>query len=187
MNRQECLKACDPDLDLDDRFPVILETAREVFSLARPFFRPDKDTGGVFILMWNSAENDDEYKGERQDFEADEHLVEVLGELDEERRLRCTAFAREKARRTLLNYDARCDVSSWESRQPDAGKYGGAIVTAEYVLSFSGLAENVDEALVNCVAVLCGLHTQDDADLIAAVSGNEFFPPLMESANAHFA
>lgn len=186
MNRQECLKACDLDLDPEKRFPIILETAREVFSLAKPFFRPNKDTGGVFILMWNSAENDDEYKGERQNFEADEFLVEVLGELDEERRLRCTAFAREKARRTLLNYDARCDISSWESRQPDAGKYGGAIVTAVYVLSFSGLAEKVDEALANCVAVLCGLHSQDDADHIAALSGNEFFPQLMELVNAHF-
>lgn len=54
-------------------------------------------------------------------------------------------FSLEKGRRLIEHPD---HLSSWQSRDPDNSKWGGAIRVGEFILSFSGLPELVDEALM---------------------------------------
>lgn len=54
-------------------------------------------------------------------------------------------FALEKSRRLREHPD---HLSSWQSRDPSSNKWGGAIRVGQFILSFSGLPELVDEALM---------------------------------------
>jgi hypothetical protein len=56
--------------------------------------------------------------------------------------------ALEKASRLSRFAHADNHVSSWQSRDPDNGQYGGAVVATGMVISFSGLPEFLDEHLV---------------------------------------
>jgi hypothetical protein len=85
-------------------------------------------------------------------------------------------FAIEKAVRLFQSIDVR---SSWMNRNPDKDQWGGAIrVHVEgsgLILSFSGLPELADEAIVLSAAVRRGLMSYKDAAEIAELSNNEFF------------
>jgi hypothetical protein len=56
----------------------------------------------------------------------------------------------EKARRLARAWP---HFSSYETRDPAANRYGGAIRTGKWILSFSGLPELADEALMIAVAI----------------------------------
>jgi len=69
-------------------------------------------------------------------------------------------------------------LSSWQSRDPEKEKYGGAIVTNEFILSFSGFREYLDEAMVLVLAEFLRWISREQAEKIAAISNNPFYREL---------
>lgn len=56
--------------------------------------------------------------------------------------------AEEKTRRLREEMLAHGHTFSRQSRNPDLGKWGGAVVAGDWIFSFSGFSEAVDEALM---------------------------------------
>ena len=63
-------------------------------------------------------------------------------------------------------------VSSWQSRDPEKGRWGGAIATNELIVSFSGFTESLDEAAVLVFATFFGWISDKQAGKIAKISNN---------------
>lgn len=88
-------------------------------------------------------------------------------------------LSKEKARR-LAGFPLA--KSSWQSRNPSIDCWGGAVRCKDkdgiIILSFSGLTEEADEALVLLVAVLCNLLTREEAAEIARISNNELYKEI---------
>ena len=86
--------------------------------------------------------------------------------------------ALEKGERLYAWHDRHGHVSSWQSRHvegvliPEMKQWGGAIFTERYILSFSGLPELADEALMVIVAVKLGWLRLDQAMGILMLSNN---------------
>ncbi|MBP6943046.1 MAG: hypothetical protein KBB55_03305 [Candidatus Buchananbacteria bacterium] len=72
-------------------------------------------------------------------------LIQQVGEQPEEKRINSFGFCQEKAQRLARNPD---HCSSWQSRNVALRHYGGAIRCGEYIISFSGLPELGDEAMM---------------------------------------
>ena len=165
----------------DQNTDIVLDTAREVFRISAPLRRP-QDTGGVFLMTWNQLDcAGDEVTLPYTDDQLDPRIEEMIGALgpnDGD----CPQTAREKAVRLLNDYleSDRTHHCSWQTRNPDKQQYGGAIMAHDWVLSFSGCSEMMDEAICLCVARVTGLHSETDAEYIAAITGNELYPKLME-------
>ncbi len=106
-------------------------------------------------------------------------LLERIGKcppLDTEKYLN---FAQEKgARLNGLVKAGHGDMSSWQSRNPEAGKWGGAIVAGNLIVSFSGLKEIVDEAAVLVLALRLSWLTHNEVLAITEISGNRFVKEL---------
>jgi hypothetical protein len=93
---------------------------------------------------------------------------------------RSLEFCQEKATRVLKSGSS----SSWLTRDPEKNQWGGAVrVHEDVVLSFSGLPEDADEALVLVLAVYLDLIDLNDAQKIADQSGNEKFIQLFQEVN----
>ncbi|MEK7465355.1 MAG: hypothetical protein AAB631_01100 [Patescibacteria group bacterium] len=85
----------------------------------------------------------------------------------------------EKAKR--LFYRGPFHNSSYESREPEAGKYGGAVRGEHYILSISGMArEHEDEAIAMVTLILHKEMNKLFPRGIAEVTGNKIFDPLYE-------
>lgn len=69
--------------------------------------------------------------------------------LNEDKRAQYNDHCQEKAFRLLRN---KGHISSWQSRDCDNKKYGGAVLAGSLAFSFSGLSEHVDEAFSATVA-----------------------------------
>lgn len=82
---------------------------------------------------------------------------------------RSSEFTQEKARRLASN---RFHVSSWESREPQNQKYGGAIRVGDLILSFSGIPEEGDEMLCLTIASFYGWIGGKEIDEILEKSSN---------------
>jgi hypothetical protein len=80
----------------------------------------------------------------------------------------------EKAKRLIEMVDRPEHVSSWQSRDFDNKKYGGAIAGYDAVFSFSGLPEKLDEYLMVVLAWQLGNIDQNRIEEIARISDNEF-------------
>ncbi|MCR4277813.1 MAG: hypothetical protein NUV85_02240 [Candidatus Berkelbacteria bacterium] len=78
-----------------------------------------------------------------------------IGEIANGKKGQYTAFCREKATRLRENR-ANGHFQSWESRDPESDKWGGAISDGNHIWSFSGLTEEQDEALMLMSAHSCG-------------------------------
>ncbi len=79
----------------------------------------------------------------------------------------------EKAMRLHRAAGKRKHVSSYQSRNPEKNKYGGAILAkGKWVISFSGITEKVDELIA--IRVACRLKVMDENRMneIFAISGN---------------
>ena len=100
-------------------------------------------------------------------------------EPDEKKREKYKLLAEEKARRLALHPEHQ---SSWESRDPDKNRWGGAIRGTRLLFSFSGLPELWDEALMLVLAVRLKEIETAAAQAIAKKSENQFFEQLL-SAN----
>lgn len=88
------------------------------------------------------------------------------------------AISIEKARRLLASPH---DESSYQSRDPDNDKWGGAIKSDPIIISISGFHELWDEAIGLILAVRGSSLRAVRADLIAAYSKNPHFEPLLEA------
>ena len=84
-------------------------------------------------------------------------------------------FSLEKAKRVFETGDQ----SSWQSRDPENGKWGGGIRANDHILSFSGMPELADEALSLTIAERMGWMTKQDAAAIASISGNNFLSDIL--------
>lgn len=83
--------------------------------------------------------------------------------------------ALERARRLAAHAD---HVSSWESRDEAAGRFGGAIRTSDGVISFAGVSERADEAIALLTALRLGTLSTVEADRIVAASANDVYARL---------
>lgn len=87
-------------------------------------------------------------------------------------------YSQEKAERLRVFWHEH--LSSWQSRDPDNGRWGGAICADEMIFSFSGLPEKVDEAVVTAAAYWLGEITEYSHALqIADISRNPFTEELI--------
>ena len=93
-----------------------------------------------------------------------------LGEPAKEKISKYFEFSLEKASRLS---DHRDHVSSWQSRDPENSRWGGAIRAEDYILSFSGLVELADEAVLVNSAFKLGMITGEACSRIKEASGND--------------
>lgn len=75
-------------------------------------------------------------------------LSVALGELTVDQTERYRTNAHEKAGRLRAQMLTYGHIFSRQSRNPDANQYGGAVLAGDWILSFSGFPEEVDEALM---------------------------------------
>jgi len=96
-------------------------------------------------------------------------LIIQVGAPTREKVLKYLEFSQEKALRLSAHPD---HISSWQSRDYESNRYGGAIRAEGYILSFSGLTELADEAVLVNTAFRLGLISGGRCFEIAKVSGN---------------
>ena len=119
----------------------------------------------------------------------------ALGAIPTDKQHKYAMLSQEKSYR-LFHYSQHS--TSWQSREPGIyangfqkledihwGFWGGAIRAGKYILSFSGLPEMGDEALVLTLAVLLDLLSVDQAREIAAISNNQVFEPLFDLVSSN--
>ena len=99
-------------------------------------------------------------------------VFQAIGRINPGKRNLAKKRAQEKPRR--LNAHPN-HVSSYQSRNEKRDRWGGAIATRNCYLSFSGLPELCDEALVLIVGRKLGLLTDKQARRIAGISKNGLF------------
>ncbi|MFZ2970984.1 MAG: hypothetical protein WA063_07600 [Minisyncoccia bacterium] len=80
-------------------------------------------------------------------------LLERIGKCPPADVARYLDLAQEKGLRIASGQD----ISSWQSRSPETGKFGGAIVVGNLTIAFSGLKESIDEAVVLVLALRASL------------------------------
>jgi hypothetical protein len=109
-------------------------------------------------------------------------LVARIGEVSQAKHQKYHDFSAEKALRlqTYSHSDGHQHVSSWQSRDPDQDRWGGAILAGMHILSFSGLPELADEALMLAVAVKLRLLSASKAMEIAQLSDNGFYRLIVD-------
>jgi len=95
--------------------------------------------------------------------------LSILGVVPSGHAPKYLGFAQEKALRLAANPE---DLASEQSRKPDEGKWGGAIRTDRYILSFSGLPEELDEAIMLSFAIKADFLTHEAAAHIARLTHN---------------
>ena len=113
-------------------------------------------------------------------------LIAPIGIVPEEKADKYLSFCQEKVRRLARHPE---HVSSWQSRNPDADEWGGAVriqtAFGELLVSMSGFPELGDEAFV-LGTILLTLNVFEDVfmceqlDAIAKWSSNEYWPRLRE-------
>lgn len=118
---------------------------------------------------------------------ADGFLIRPMlaGEVTNGKDEKYVAFCQEKALRLEAEHAAHGHVSSWQSRDPEHDKWGGAVLgpddqKRQYAFSFSGLPELCDEAVMLLTAVQVGHLTKAEAIEIARISNNTFFMHLSD-------
>lgn len=103
-------------------------------------------------------------------------VVAKIGEVDAEKTSKYMSFCQEKARRLA---DHPEHVASWQSRKPDEDQYGGAVSGDHYILSFSGLPELADEAvMLVTMASAMPWEFREDPWVTAERSANPYWPVI---------
>lgn len=98
-----------------------------------------------------------------------------IGEIEDDAARDYFSFSQEKAGRLMLWPQ---HVSSWQSRDEKNKQWGGAIKTFEFILSFSGLPELGDEAVMLLLAYSFNWINFDEMMNIAKISENPFVDAL---------
>lgn len=105
-----------------------------------------------------------------------------VGVVMPEKEQKYISFASEKARRLFATHKVNPDiVTSWQSRNPDDDKWGGAIWSKNWIVSFSGLPELADEAMSLSVAAAMEKDPmpEDEAKATAAITSNPYTELLL--------
>ena len=90
-------------------------------------------------------------------------------------------YAREQVRRLARTMFEDGHRSSWQSRCLDLSQRGGAISTTRYILAQSSdLPEAANEACMLSLAVCLRLLSQPEAEEIAKITRNPYFPKIYE-------
>ena len=130
-------------------------------NLIQLFYKNDPDRRGGYLTVL------DRYGGT--------YTVIGIGQIPKLQSERCFRLSLEKCNRLASHPN---HLSSWQSRNPNEGKWGGAISTGQYILSFSGLSEPGDEALVLMLSSFLCWYSLDDIKDTARISSNTFFLKL---------
>ncbi|HEY4498740.1 MAG TPA: hypothetical protein VJH94_01615 [Candidatus Paceibacterota bacterium] len=136
------------------------------------------------VLLYGAIRlvGDDDRKGGYccvADHEGRIHAVFLVGQLpDREKREKYFYLCQEKAARLAQHSD---HISSWQSRNPQDGRWGGAVKGREFILSFSGLPELWDEAsmLVAARSFYPRLISEEGSTEIEKLSGNPHVQKLL--------
>jgi hypothetical protein len=108
-------------------------------------------------------------------------LVAQIGECPDNKAEKYMTLSLEKGGR--LYWCRSCGfknhLSSWQSRNEKRMKYGGAICAGPFILSFSGLPELADEAVMLRLAVELNLISLRTAYRIAKISDNNYARQLL--------
>ncbi len=154
----------------------IAKAVQDVFEIAHEErMLDDGDTGGVVLVGWH--------------VEAHDASPTLIGEFHGSPPEVFSSVAMEKYSRLYQWGPDRNKVgghiSAWQSRDVsgDYKKYGGAIVAGGFILSFSGLSEYLDEAIVTVAAHLCGLIDQGQMFEIAVISNNPLTAKLCNAVS----
>lgn len=100
----------------------------------------------------------------------------MLGDVSKEKQEKYFQLSLEKGDRLYKDYKTNFkNFSSWQTRQPDKERWGGAIRAGKYILSFSGLSELLDEALVLEIALTMNWEKPYRFYEISQVSQNNFY------------
>ena len=164
-----------------DRTPALLEKADHILNcfLRLPREITGDKTGGYLTL--------------RNAHDAQVAFCHSFGRIPQEKHHKYLMLSLEKGARLWQFHASRGDLLSWQSRDPSSfvgrfqvvgedpwGLWGGAIHAGEYILSFSGLPEEGDEALVLALAVLAAFIPLGQAQDMAKISNNQVFGPLYD-------
>lgn len=109
-------------------------------------------------------------------------LLARLGYTPEEKLAKRMEGAMEKCQR-LDSGDGQGHLTSYESRNPEIGRWGGAVRGPQHIYAFSGLPELWDEAAMFVLAIR--LYQLDEDDVLALISEerNPHLRPLLEAAH----
>lgn len=105
-------------------------------------------------------------------------LIERVGKCPVSNVKRYHNLALEKGERLGNTRLTSGHISSYQSRDTQNDKWGGAILTEDLIISFSGLKELFDEAVVLVLAIRMHWLEIREAEAITEISGNTFVKPL---------
>jgi hypothetical protein len=97
-------------------------------------------------------------------------VIHALGSPTAEKWDACLAFCEEKVRRLGMNPTHQ---RSWQSRNPEQLQYGGAVRGEDFIVSFSGFPEELDEVIAG-MALYEGADLSEVADLARILEDNSF-------------
>ncbi|MCX6763891.1 MAG: hypothetical protein NTZ97_04150 [Candidatus Moranbacteria bacterium] len=113
-------------------------------------------------------------------------LATELGYCKPEKVSKYFRFCLEKPMRILEHGE----FSSWQSRDVDSEKYGGAVTAHPrskgpkagrgIAIGISGFTEHGDEAVALVIGLALNLFILEDAKRVIKISGNELFYPMVE-------
>lgn len=142
---------------------VALRTALENHKEKYPNFQ--KKYGGFLCIM-------DRKKGK---------IIKtvLIGAVPAGKAARYESLAKEKAKR-LFSHLNEGHLTSYESRDPEADKWGGAILTENLILSFSGFPEDGDSFICLSTAHTLRDIKKEDEKRIIVITKTEYLAKLPE-------
>ena len=155
----------------------VVVVARKLVRISRglPSNTEKKKAGGVLTLALDGM--------------SDRHVIEV-GKIASEKGDKYTRLSQEKAFRLYADWlrNPRQTVSSWQTRQPEMDRWGGAVLFRPAgscnIISFSGLTELCDEALSLLVGYKLGFPEEAGwAKRFTDISKNEAFYEMWREFN----
>lgn len=160
-------------MDIDELItPAVISTAQQVFVEAQELIKEKSESGDDWRTTAILTFTDKTLKKQPP------ALVLMLGEsIDDIDKLKSwEKNSKEKAARLCEHED---HVSSWESRDFDNKKYGGAVKSnVGDIVSMSGLPEYGDEACCLVILLVMGRMQLEEAEKIIKISENDLFHDL---------
>lgn len=160
--------------EMTHRLNTLIGMATRLLHVLIPLSLNPSRTGGYLIYAHSWAH---EARAPRPRV----HLLVPIGVMPIERATTYAAVALEKVRRLHRHPE---HLSSYQSRQPGSGRYGGAVRARRSLTGFSGLEEHDDEALVLVSQIWIGDLSVDQATDVAQISANPSFPQLLRAFEA---
>lgn len=105
-------------------------------------------------------------------------LIERIGKCPVSNVKRYHGLALEKSERLSNTRLTGGHISSYQSRDTQNDKWGGAIIAGDLIVSFSGLKELFDEAVVLALALRMDWLGFQEVARVTEISGNRFVKPL---------